>query len=371
MRVLEAFLASAIMVVGAMYISTEQAGTVEPPSPGEIAKMKQMGNDILSVLENNKMMYRGNKEEELALYIRTKDQYTLSERLKDIIPRSYTYEMKIYKVSNISVIPTKDEAIDMGATLSNGYVPSAAIHNYDDIWHYIQGGYTFDLPDIDTISATVLVVDSTNSTEDHGAFDYDACHLNFDTNNSDSFMDREDLPVNPAVPLKSRDFFRIYGSAADVQYELEMLVSKITPDGNSVSMGLTQENIMIDLDANMKRDYVSIMNGVYHFKVQEKRGRNVLYYDRDDPNDTVPANREYKGPYIEGEQISIESYDVGIEKITDEALYLSVFAYRKEAMSVSTLVKTANLVVCNKVLTVKEVEDTNFYYISLTLGRRS
>lgn len=366
-RVLEAFLASAIMVIAATFIASEQSGTVEPPTPGETVRIKQIGNDVLAVLENNIVMYEGNEEKELALYIRTKDQYSLSERLEDIIPRDYTYKLDIYKIENLYVISTNNQAAPIAAGLTNGYIVSG-LTNYNDIWHYIEEGYTFDLPDINDRPVTILVVDSTQD-ETYNAFDYDAFYINFD--NDTSFDYNEDLPANPTVPLKSRDFFRIYDSSiANIQYELEFLVSEITPDGNSVSVGLVNENIVMNLDGSMMIDYVSVMGEVYHFKVTYEKGRYWLYYDKNDANDADPAKREYKGPYKEGDWIIIEEYDVCVDKIDDETIYLNVLAYRKRSMSVSTLIPAANLVVCNRVLAVKEGENVNFYYVRIVLGRR-
>ncbi|MCK4637563.1 MAG: hypothetical protein KAT49_06765, partial [Methanomicrobia archaeon] len=77
-----------------------------------------------------------------------------------------------------------------------------------------------------------------------------------------------------------------------------------------------------------------------------------------------------KGPYKEGDWIIIEEYDVCVDKIDDKTIYLNVLAYRKRSMSVSTLIPAANLVVCNRVLAVKEGENVNFYYVRIVLGRR-
>lgn len=367
-RVLEAFLASAIMVIAATFIASEQAGTVEPPTPGEIVRIKQIGNDVLAVLENNIVMYEGNEEKELALYIRTKDQYSLSERLEDIIPRDYTYKLDIYKIENLYVISTNEQAAPIPSGLTNGYIVTGLTNYNDDIWHYSEEGYIFDLPDISDRPVTILVVDSTQD-ETYNAFDYDAFYINFD--NDTSFDYNEDLPANPTVSLKSRDFFRIYDSSiANIQYELEFLISEITPDGNSVSVGLVNENIVMNLDGSMMIDYVSVMGEVYHFKVTYEKGRYWLYYDKNDANDADPAKREYKGPYKEGDWIIIEEYDVCVDKIDDKTIYLNVLAYRKRSMSVSTLIPAANLVVCNRVLAVKEGENVNFYYVRIVLGRR-
>jgi hypothetical protein len=361
-RVLEALLASGIMIISAVFIVSEQGGEVVPPSPGEITEMKQMGNDILSVLEKNRVTYEGELEEELALYIRTKDQYTLSERLNDIIPQEYGYDLDIYRIENLFVIPTEDRAVDQGG-LTNGYTLGVEIINYNDIWHYKEGGYTFDLPDTCDLTATLVVVDTTNENP-YSTFDYDAFYINFGGEPT-SFVDNEDLPVNPVVPLQPRDFFRIYDTSnPNVHYEQNLLVSEITPDGNSVSMGLIRENIIIHLDGTGRRDDVSIMNVLYDFEARVERGRWSVFYGKNDAH-----GADLDGPYSIGDWMTIENYDIVVEKVDDEVIHLSLLAHRRKVLSASVPISPKDRVVCNRVLAVREGTIVNFYYISLMLGR--
>ena len=356
MRTLEAFISATIMLVAISFMMSEEKVSYTGAPTSEIIEGKNYLYDVLAVMENSEIHGEG----KLSYYISNRDPYSLQRDLENYITKDYTYEMDVYKIESI-VVDTSNTAVTADAAkeeLTNGYKVDLDM-NTNDIWHYYEGTL-FDLP----ITVRMLV---TDHNEEPG---YDTIYINFDYGvNAEDFTNMDDWSsgayswkLYSMRELTVGDTFTIKKEVAN-EYTINYryIVNSISPDGNSVAFSLMEADMTVYKDLSPPGYEIEIFGWNVRFSYVD----NSLTVELNDNGNYRVLDQGLR----KGDFLNVNSYTGYIDLVRSDYLSVEFYGYKQQIMELRRGGKVYTAVSARRIISVREGNDLNIYYVYLVRGR--
>jgi len=361
MRTLEAFISATIMLVAISFMMSEEKISYTGAPTSEIIEGKNYLYDVLAVMENSEIHGEG----KLSYYISNRDPYSLQRDLENYITKDYTYEMDVYKIESI-VVDTSNTAVDydtdnngkLDGTLTNGYVIDTPNHgpsdmNNNNVWHYAE----FDL----LFPINMLVVDHDPNPG------YDMIYLNLendlDYTNTINFSSGEySWSLTSRVGLEVGDTFTIKKEVAN-EYTInyKYIVNSISPDGNSVAFSLMEADMTVYKDLSPPGYEIEIFGWNVRFSYVD----NSLTVELNDNGNYRVLDQGLR----KGDFLNVNSYTGYIDLVRSDYLSIEFYGYKQQIMELRRGGKVYTAVSARRIISVKEGNDLNIYYVYLVRGR--
>ncbi|KYC52317.1 MAG: hypothetical protein AMQ22_00881 [Candidatus Methanofastidiosum methylothiophilum] len=367
MRTFEAIIASVIMILGVTFLIS-QSGTTYSSNPSwDVINAKNSAEDVLLILEKGRIQNEG----ELAYYIKNNDRNELNTKLDTLISNSYVYKFNVFELENSIYIQTVGEAVRSNnnpSYLTNGYL-IGTLANTKDVWHYHESGgegnYTLFLPDGGNVTFNLLIVDLDSQVNG-----YDSVYLNLE---SDTDFSSYSSKLSSRTPLKIGDSLSFNSVRDGVSYEYTYQISNISIDGNSVSLALISERILVDFISTNSKE-VKIFDETFRFNLKDEGIVDVCDIEK-----KIAEPSQFSG-YISNIKnntwIDLENYRAKLVSVSFNGingfviLDLIPFKNKSSVLSIESPGEMQTTITAKRIVSIWDSGKVRAFYISLTMGRR-
>lgn len=370
MRTFEAIIASVIMILGVAFILSGSGTSFSSNPSWEVINAKNSAEDVLIILEKGII----NNESELGYYIRNNDITSLENKLNTLIPSVYAFKFNIYELENVVYVPTQGMAINVNNSniLSNGYNVGTSLSNKNKVWHFNQSGnegnFTIYFPNGGDVTFTLVVVDLIDEYPG-----YDSVYINLE---NDLDFSTSSTRLASYTALKTGDTLSFTSVVNQNTYEYQYQISNISRDGNSLSLALVGERLLIDFVGTSTKE-VEIFDDTYLFDIKQI---GVYYLDIDTKIGEPNVYNDYLKEVKENNWIDLNSYSgknsyraklVALSyNGTDGYAVLDIIPFKNRIIRIEDPGEIETSVSAKRIVSIWDSGQIRDFYVMLTMGRR-